>query len=183
MNHAWPPSASVLDAGPEDYGGAHLVGRIKDLHAYVSSCETPTFPFTDLCLLWCEIFATLTGPPPSTRFLYTYLCSALLFLLDLYFQDWRKKIWLEKEKKMSESMKECVNKGAHEITGVLQHGVINILDPRISCPLALSVKAKHMLQSYASVFPMTPKQTGDKHQALQSQVLLSWTPLWVLHNN
>ncbi len=54
---------------------------------------------------------------------------------------------------MSESMKECVNKGAHEITGVLQHGVINILDPRISCPLALSVKAKHMLQSYASVFP------------------------------
>lgn len=77
---------------------------------------------------------------------------------------------------MSEGMKDCVNKGAHEITGVLQHGVINILDPRISCPLALSVEAKHMLQSFASVFPTTPKQTGDKHQALQSQVLLRLTP-------
>lgn len=72
----------------------------------------------------------------------------------------------------NEGMKECMNKGAHEITGVLQHGVINILDPRISWPLALSAEEEHMLQSNASAHPTTPKQTDDKHQGLQSQVVM-----------
>lgn len=141
--------------------------------------NSPPFHLLTSALLWCEIFATLTGPPSSPFDYWTLLYS---FYCDLFCQDWREKIWPEKEKKWMRAWK-SVNKGAHEITGVLQHGVINILDPRISCPLALSVKAEHMLQSYASVFPTTPKQTGDKHQALQSQVLLRWTPLCILYNS
>lgn len=140
-----------------------------------------------LSIYWPLLSSGVRSLPPSLGHHHllsiTYICALLYsFYCDPFCQDWREKIWPEKEKKWMRAWK-SVNKGAHEITGVLQHGVINILDPRISCPLALSVEAEHMLQSYASVFPTTLKQTGDKHQALQSQVLLRWSPLCMLHKS
>lgn len=76
--------------------------------------------------------------------------SIISFPLSIIFFAWHEllKYW----QKMRWEHESVCKKGAHKITGVLRHGVINILDPQISCPVA-----QHMLQSYALVFPTTLK--------------------------